>query len=143
MELRVRASAVCVDADEVLCVRLRDPESGVARLFPPGGAVEAGETPAEAAARETLEETGYRVRVRAGSERVERYPYTWAGRRYDVTTHFFRVDLIGGRDARVDAEPESIVEGAEWVPRSQLDAVLCYDASIRAAVCALSGDEGG
>src|SRR5690606_29243378 len=60
---RLRASTVCVNDSALLCVRLRDPSSGVVRLFVPGGAVDAGETPAQAAARETHEETGYAVEV--------------------------------------------------------------------------------
>lgn len=134
---------MCVDGGEVLCVRLRDPESGIAHLFPPGGAVEAGERPAEAAARETFEETGHRVRVRPGSERVERYPYTWGGQRYDVTTHFFRVDLIGDRQARAEVQPEAIVEASVWLPLSQLDGALGHDATICAAVTALATDARG
>ena len=39
---RQRASIVCVDGKDLLCVRLRDPVSGMARLFVPGGRVEDG-----------------------------------------------------------------------------------------------------
>lgn len=63
-EPRVSARAVVVDQDgRVLLVR----HSAEGREFHvlPGGRVEPGETAAEAAAREVLEETGRRVRVGA------------------------------------------------------------------------------
>lgn len=93
MTTRLRASAVCRVEGQLLVVRLRDPVSGDEAMYPPGGAVEPGESPGAAAARETLEETGLRVRVDEASARVERYPFRWAGDDYDVTTHYFFVDL--------------------------------------------------
>ena len=58
---------------------LRDPVSGVTAFFPPGGGVEPGESPAETARRETLEEAGLRVRVDPAAELVVTYPFRWAG----------------------------------------------------------------
>lgn len=139
---RERAGVVCVDDGAILCVRLRDPLTGVAKLFPPGGGIEAGERPAEAAAREALEETGYRVIVDAASERVERYPFTWGGRPIDVTTHFFRARLAGSREEHAPFEPDAIQLGVEWLPLSELAAELAYDTTIREAVRALAAGEG-
>lgn len=51
------------------------------------GLVELGERAAAAAERETLEETGLRVRVDPTTEIVERYPFRWGGVLRDVTTH--------------------------------------------------------
>ena len=57
------AGAVITDAAGrvLLVLRGHEPQSG--RWSIPGGHVEPGETPAEAAAREALEETGLTVRI--------------------------------------------------------------------------------
>ncbi len=134
---RRRASVVCVDGGELLCVRLRDPLTAVARLFVPGGGVEPAETPVAAAEREALEETGYRVRVEPASERVACYLFTWAGHEVECTTHFFRATLRGDRAAPEPVHDDPVNEGAVWLPLEQLNAQLGYDAALLAAVEAL------
>lgn len=136
---RRRASVVCVDAGELLCVQLRDPLSRIVRLFVPGGAVEAGESPARTAARETREETGYDVAVDESSERVTRYAFTWAGRDVDCTTHFFRAALLTPRGAPYPAQVEAIHEGVVWLPLERLPEALGFHAEIFTAVRALAG----
>lgn len=90
---RLRASVVCEAEGHLLVVRLRDPKTGVVALYPPGGAIEDGETPFETAERETREETGLRVRVDPKVELVDRYPFVWGGEEYDCTTHYFAAEL--------------------------------------------------
>lgn len=140
---RIRASAVCVahvahepSEGALLCVRLRDPSSGVVRVVPPGGAIERGETAAEAAAREALEETGYRVAVEPAHTRIARYPYTWDGVRRLVTTHFFRVRLLGDTQAR-PVRDASYNEGVVWLPLAALERELGFEPAILSAVRAL------
>lgn len=128
---------MCVDVGALLCVRLRDPASGIERLFPPGGAIEPHEQPAQAAARETLEETGYRVHVDEASERVANYPFVWAGREVQVSTSFFAARLASPRAAPAPVVPEAIVRGVVWLPLGELDAALGFDANILAQVRAL------
>ena len=77
---RERASVVCVHKGKLLTVLLRDPVTHTARLFVPGGAIEAAESPAQAAVRETLEETGYHVTCLPRAALVAHYPFVWAGR---------------------------------------------------------------
>lgn len=77
----------------------------------PGGKVEAGETPAEAAARECLEEVG--VRVRVGSQ------YPEVVQQYDhdrVHLHFFRCALAAG------VTPTDVAAGYRWVAPAELPA---------------------
>lgn len=131
---RERASAVCVHQDKLLTVLLRDPVTHTARLFVPGGAIEAGETPAEAAVRETFEETGYRIACLARAPVVARYPFIWAGNAVDVTTHFFAAALC---DAAVAAEPVSDAsynEGARWISLADVPEQLGFDMNILNAV---------
>jgi ADP-ribose pyrophosphatase YjhB (NUDIX family) len=134
---RTRASAVCVHEGRLLCVRLRDPHTGVARLFVPGGAVEAGETPREAAERETLEETGHAVLADAQSERVARYDFTWNDLEIDVTTHFFRAALRNPSERARTVDDASYLEGVEWITLGRVTDELGFDANILRAVLAL------
>lgn len=116
---RLRASVVCQAEGHLLVVTLRDPVSGVTAVFPPGGGVEANETPAETARRETIEETGLHVRVDADVKLVETYPFRWAGVDYEVTTHYFAASLEDAFDMtlpKVTDAPYNL--GASWLPVS-------------------------
>jgi 8-oxo-dGTP pyrophosphatase MutT (NUDIX family) len=136
---RERASAVCVHEGALLCVRLRDPLTRVARLFVPGGKIERGESAAAAAAREVFEETGYAVEVDPAACVTARYPYTWMGIEIAVTTHFFRARLAGDRRAALPTHDASYNEGACWLPLEQLDAELAFHRGIHEAVRTLVG----
>ncbi len=61
----------------------------------PGGRLEEGESPAEAAIREILEETGWQVQLDAAFQTVTHY-YT----RYRVTLHSFFCSLEKGQDKK-------------------------------------------
>lgn len=135
---RQRASAVCVDHGELLCVRLRDPATKVARLFVPGGGIDTGESPAGAAERETLEETGYAVRIEPESELIARYPFVWDGREFDCTTHFFRAWLRSPRGPALPVRDASYNEGVVWLPLAHFEQAFGYDAAIADAVRALA-----
>jgi 8-oxo-dGTP pyrophosphatase MutT (NUDIX family) len=130
---RLRASAICELDERVLLVRLQDPSTKVVSLFPPGGAIEAGETPAEAARREALEETGLRVRVDSTVEVVDRYPFLWAGDEYDVTTHYLGAVLEDPSRSTIGPVVDADFNlGAEWVPTSDaLDALAVHPAIAR------------
>lgn len=103
-----------------MLVRLRDPVTGKVDLYPPGGGVDPGESPAETARRETLEETGVRVRVAPSIVVVLRYPFLWGGVDYDCTTHFF----AAVPESPPEAELPSVVDadynlGALWLPTAE------------------------
>jgi ADP-ribose pyrophosphatase YjhB (NUDIX family) len=91
----------------------------------PGGALEAGETIAQAAERETLEETGYRVRV-SGLIGVYSDPnHVIAYDDGEVRQQFalsFRAVLVGGR---LKTSPES--PAVRWVSRLEIDGLPIHD----------------
>jgi 8-oxo-dGTP diphosphatase len=126
-----------VQDGKLLCVQLRDPHTRVARLFVPGGAVEPGETPREAAERETLEETGYVVVADGASERIAHYDFTWNALDIAVTTHFFRAALRDPAQAVRPVEDASYHEGVTWLELEQVSSALAFDANILRAVLAL------
>jgi tRNA(adenine34) deaminase len=134
---RIRASIVCVHRTHLLCVRLRDPHTRVPRWFVPGGALEHGESPREAAVRETLEETGYRVTIDEARELVLRYPFEWNGITFDVTTHFFRATLVDPEAPPAPVNDASYHEGVAWLPLAELEAAIGFHAGIYRAVLSL------
>lgn len=69
-QARSRAAAAVVSRQRVLMVRHEDPQREFWTL--PGGSVEAGERPDEAARREVLEETGVVVAIRELIRRTRR-----------------------------------------------------------------------
>ena len=90
---RERATVVLIRDGRVLLAR-----DGGSRYFNmPGGAIEPGESPAEAAARELLEETGLRA------TRTESL-FTWTSSY--ARHHVFRVDAEG--EPRVGQEVEEL-----------------------------------
>lgn len=110
------AATVTVDADgRVLLVRL----AGTGRWALPGGIVDIDEHPADAAARETLEEAGVEVEITdlltavGGPEHRVRYPH---GDEVSYVSVVYRARPIGG-EARPDGEETSEVG---WFARPEL-----------------------
>lgn len=135
MKHRRRSSVICVADKRFLVFKARDPHSGREYFFVPGGAIEHGESAADAAHRETLEETGYSVEVDASSEIISDYTFFWNGQHVYCTTHFFRARLVGDVAAEVHDADYNL--GAEWLPIDKVEAAFSYSAEIKAAVLEL------
>lgn len=138
MIVRLRASVVCVESHELLCVCLRDPSTGVARLFVPGGRIEPGESALAAAERETLEETGYGIELDPASELVARYLFVWDRRQVHCTTHFFRARLRGDKATHESVRDAAYNEGVVWLPLERLEIELGFHSAILRAVASLA-----
>jgi 8-oxo-dGTP pyrophosphatase MutT (NUDIX family) len=87
-----------IDPDERVLLIHERIEHGQVHWLTPGGGVEAGETPREAAAREAAEETGIAVALGSGAEAVHvtRRLWSWGGVTYDQVDHFFLARVGAG-----------------------------------------------
>ncbi len=104
----VEIAVAVVERDGEFLIGLRPPGAALAAMWEfPGGKIEPGETPAEAAARECREETGISVRVGACLvETTYDYPHAC------VRLHFLRA-MLDGPSAEVPAR-------FRWVPLAAL-----------------------
>lgn len=127
-KIRRRAGVVCIEDGKLLMVRLTDPSTGMSYLFPPGGAIEPGETPEQAALRETREETGYEVTLR-GKAVVHRYSFVWGGVTHRCETHFF--------GATAGSEVSSPEETVVWQDLSTIETAITYQGELRALLFSL------
>lgn len=109
------SAAIITNGDRVLMVRRRVKEGELSWQFPAGG-IEAGETPEEAAVRETLEETG--LKVEAASLIGQRvHPKT--GREMSYTA----CRVIDG-EAHVADEDE--LDAVAWVTLAEIPEYVPY-----------------
>ena len=141
---RIRASALCFSNQQWLCVHLKDPQSGKVFILPPGGEIEPGETPINAAQREALEETGYSVEVDAKTELIVDYQFLWMGKNYDCRTHFFIAKLQGGLEIASPrsqtVERESYILKSEWLTTEQLLKALEFHPQLKPVLTKWIGD---
>lgn len=107
--------AIIVDAGKVLMARRRASEGDISWVFP-GGAIEAGESPEEAAVREVGEETGLKVEaVKTLGDRV--HPKS------GVPMHYVAVRLVGGDAHVADAEE---LDAVAWITHGEIPEYVPY-----------------
>jgi 8-oxo-dGTP diphosphatase len=107
--------AIIVDQGKVLMARRRAAEGEISWVFP-GGAIEAGESPEDAAVREVAEETGLKVEaIKALGDRV--HPKS------GVPMFYVAVRLVGG-EARVADDDE--LDAVAWVTHGELAEYVPY-----------------
>ena len=82
----------------------------------PGGKVEPGESPRQAAVREVVEETGMSIRL-TGPAGVVDHAYS----HFRITLHAFHAERSGGRAAAQIREPAGRGQRSRWVLPAELD----------------------
>ncbi|TYC52766.1 NUDIX domain-containing protein [Rhodobacterales bacterium] len=116
---RIGVSVLCHKDGQVLLVqRAKEPYRHHWSL--PGGLVELGETLAEAASRELLEETGVTADLGEPVETFDNIGRDDSGR---VATHFV-LTVFCGRYLAGDAKADDDAADLAWVPLSDLDDLL-------------------
>ena len=105
------------DENRILMVKHEHPERTVWMV--PGGGIEEGESSAQAAVRETLEETGLEIAIRGLIWHVEEV--SERGQRF---VNFFRAEVTGGTlklgsDPEL-AETEQVLSGIRFMSREEV-----------------------
>ncbi|QFP76340.1 NUDIX domain-containing protein [Deinococcus sp. AJ005] len=135
--MRPRAVGILLNNEDQVLLMLRN-KAGSAYATLPGGGIEPGETPAEACARELMEEVNLVVAV--GEEVL-------VLDNLDNHEHYFRVSYVAGQ-MRLGDGPEGIRNSAEnsyapqWVNVSELDAVNLVPEQVRGVVRTLVQNAG-
>ena len=117
------AGGVVLRQQEVLLIRVSDARGRPIWSFPKGR-LDAGETPAEAALREVLEETGWRCRIEAALSTSE-YWFQREGRRFRKTVVWFKMMPIERAGV-----PDGEVEDVQWVDREAAFSRLTYASDV-------------
>jgi ADP-ribose pyrophosphatase YjhB (NUDIX family) len=109
------ASIAVFKGDAVLLVeRSRAPWGGLWSL--PGGSLEAGESPREAASRELMEETGFTAKIEGLLNTIE-----ISAKRDDGEAVKCLLDVFYGRYAGGSLQPASDAASARWVALGDLE----------------------
>jgi 8-oxo-dGTP pyrophosphatase MutT (NUDIX family) len=116
---------VCLDgAGRVLLLCWRDPYDGTLVWEPPGGGIEAGETPWQAAQRELVEETGLDPASIVDSPLTVERDTTWNGRRFVGPEEFYLARYDGDRPALTRAglmvDEQVNLHDHAWLPLDEL-----------------------
>jgi 8-oxo-dGTP pyrophosphatase MutT (NUDIX family) len=143
---RRAARVLCLDAaDRLLLLRWRDPFDGALLWEPPGGGVETGETPLEAARRELVEETGLEPSAVLGRWVPVRRDVRWRGHRHIGTEHFFLARFPEDRPpvepAGLLARERATLQGHAWMAPQDLAALpdRLEPPEVAAVLAALTG----
>jgi 8-oxo-dGTP pyrophosphatase MutT (NUDIX family) len=120
------------DELRLLLLRYVDETTGEPRWIPPGGAMEPGETHAEAARRELFEEIGLADAVIAACNWTRDIVWEWSGQAYRSREEWFLTRVPSGFrvESKALAQHEVIAE-SRWWSLADLDEGLAHGIDIR------------
>jgi 8-oxo-dGTP pyrophosphatase MutT (NUDIX family) len=122
--------------NKVLAFKAEDPSSRLNYVFVPGGRIESGETPEQAAVRETFEETGYRISILKLPSFERHYDFEWDGQINHCETIFLAGELLS--EAAEPVDDAHYHRGVVWIPVGDLTSVFGYHPDILEPVLFLS-----
>lgn len=131
---RHRSSVVVIHDKKILGFHAIDPTSKTPYFFIPGGAIEPGEIPAESAARECMEETGYAVQIHEDTAFERKYDFLWNGQTIHCKTTFFLGTLTHPWQPPGQIEDASYHKGVEWLDIKKIPDAFKYHKDILWAV---------
>jgi 8-oxo-dGTP pyrophosphatase MutT (NUDIX family) len=140
---------VCLDAAErILLLHWRDPADGATLWEPPGGGIDPGETPFEAARRELGEETGLDPAAIARRHVDVQRDVLWNGARYVGVEPFFLARFDAERPALTRAgllpDEQQNLDGHRWFAPADLATLpdRLEPPDLAAVVAALTAPDG-
>ena len=117
------AGGVVLRQQDVLLIRVSDIKGRPVWSFPKGR-LDAGETPAQAALREVMEETGWYCRIDADLSTTE-YWFQREGRRFRKTVVWFKMSPL-----ELSGVPDGEVEEVQWVDLDEAPRRLTYPSDV-------------
>ncbi|MGZ3774445.1 MAG: tRNA adenosine(34) deaminase TadA [Pseudobdellovibrionaceae bacterium] len=131
---RNRASVIVIHKNKILGFHAIDPVSKTRYFFLPGGAIEAGETPAQTAVRECREETGYKIRVFEETAFERKYDFFWNGKINPCKTVFYLGVLDQEWSAPHKVHDADYNKGVDWLETKMSPQIFAYHPDILWAV---------
>lgn len=131
---RVRSSVVVIHKNKILGFHALDPISKTPYFFLPGGAIESGETPAESAVRECMEETGYKIHILEDTVFERKYDFFWNGKMNPCKTLFYLGVLDQEWSPPQNVQDAAYHKGVDWLDVKVIPQVFGYHRDILWAV---------
>lgn len=131
---RHRSSVIVIHKNKILGFHAVDPVSKAPYFFLPGGAIEHGETPAESAVRECMEETGYKIRIFEETSFERTYDFFWNGKMNPCKTLFYLGVLDQEWNPPHKIQDADYHKGVEWMDIKMIPQIFNYHPDILWAV---------